>query len=383
MAEAARLAGQALKDALASRAAELGFDAMAVTDADPAFKADQRLHDWLDSGHHGAMEWMRERSDQRSDPRRLWPQVRAVILLGVSTAPARNPLVDVSRPRQAAIATYAKRRDYHDVIKGRLKTLAAILPAKGAADCKVFVDTAPVMEKGLAAKAGLGWQGKHSVLVSRRHGSWLLLGAIYTTAELPPDAPGRDHCGSCRRCLDVCPTDAFPQPYVLDSRRCIAYLTIEHAGPIAREFREPIGNRVFGCDDCLAVCPWNSFAATSRDAQLAIRAELDTLSLAELAALDDSAFRKLFAGTPIKRTGRDRVVRNALIAIGNSADEALIPLVIARLEDASALVRGMAVWALSRLDPARAQAEAAARMDGETDPHVREEWAAVLARGEP
>lgn len=326
------------------------------------------------------MGWMEERIDQRADPRMLWPEVRSIILLGVNLKPERNPLVDVSQPKRAAIAAYAKRRDYHEVIKGRLKTLAAILPALGQADCKVFVDTAPVMEKPLAAKAGLGWQGKHTLLTSRAFGSWLMLGAIYTTAALPADPPMKDHCGSCRRCLDVCPTDAFPAPYRLDARRCIAYLTIEHGGVIAPEFRKAIGNRVFGCDDCLAVCPWNRFAGAARDAKLALNTRLDGLTLADFAGLDDAAFRQLFAGTAVKRTGRDRVLRNVMIAIGNSGDPALIDAVLAALQDGSALVRGMAVWALGELSPDKAREAARVHLAHETEADVRAEWQAVMAR---
>jgi epoxyqueuosine reductase len=274
------------------------------------------------------------------------------------------------------VSVYAARRDSHEVLKGRLKSVASLLASAGHS-AKVFVDTAPVMEKPLAALAGLGWQGKHSVLVSRTQGSWLFLGALFTTAPLPADAAETDHCGSCRRCLDICPTDAFPQPYVLDSRRCIAYLTIEHAGPIPAALRSAMGNRIFGCDDCLAVCPWNKFAAESRDTRLALRDDLMDQPLEALAALDDAAFRALFAGTPVKRTGRDRFVRNVLIAIGNSGDATLAEAAEARLGDASALVRGMAVWALGRLAPVRLERLAPHLQARETDPHVQAEWQAA------
>jgi epoxyqueuosine reductase len=324
------------------------------------------------------MAWMEETAGRRADPRVLWPQVRSIVMLGTSYAPPGDPLASLARRERATLSAYARRRDYHDVIKGKLKQLAGRLAARGGCDVKVFVDTAPVMEKPLAEAAGLGWQGKHTVLVSRRHGSWLFLGAIFTTAELPPDEPEADHCGSCTRCLTVCPTDAFPQPYRLDSRRCISYLTIEHKGPIPRELREGIGNRVFGCDDCLAVCPWNKFAAAGREQKLALRDDLDGLRLAELAALDDAAFRALFAGTPVKRTGRERFLRNVLVAIGNSGDPALAGSARQLLSDPAPIIRGAAVWALSRLLPAAEFAmlrqTALAR---EADPEVRAEWEAT------
>lgn len=316
---------------------------------------------------------MADRVDWRGDPAQLWPEARSVIMLGLSYAPDHDPLEAITRRGQAALSVYAARRDYHDVIKGKLKTIAGVLTAADAG-VKVFVDTAPVMEKALAEAAGLGWQGKHTVLVSRQHGSWLFLGAIFTTVELPVDTPETDHCGTCTRCLDICPTKAFPEPYVLDARRCIAYLTIEHAGHIGRELRGGIGNRVFGCDDCLAVCPWNKFAGQARETRLALRQDLLGLPLGQLAALDDAAFRKLFAGTPVKRTGRDRFVRNVMIAIGNSGTMALVPVAEAALADASPLVRAMAVWALWQLDAARAAALAPSHMVRETDADVIGEW---------
>jgi epoxyqueuosine reductase len=319
---------------------------------------------------------MEDRADWRGDPARLWPEARSVVMLGMSYAPDVDPLELLGKRRHAALSVYAARRDYHEVLKGKLKTVAGLLAAD--ASVKVFVDTAPVMEKALAQAAGLGWQGKHSVLVSREHGSWLFLGAIFTTAELPADEPEVDHCGSCRRCLDICPTAAFPEPYVLDARRCIAYLTIEHKGHVDAEFREAIGNRVFGCDDCLAVCPWNKFAASAREARLSLREDLLSLSLGELAALDDARFRALFAGTPVKRTGRDRFIRNVMIAIGNSGAPDLAPAAEAALDDASPLVRAMAVWALARLAPARARM-LGARQATEPDEDVREEWRRAMA----
>jgi epoxyqueuosine reductase len=307
----------------------------------------------------------------------MWPQARSIVMLGMNYAPRGDPLAVLAERSRAAISCYAQCKDYHDVIKSGLKRVATALAHAGRADVKVFVDTAPLMEKPLAEAAGLGWQGKHTNLVSREFGSWLFLGAILTTAELEADSPDEDRCGSCRRCLDVCPTQAFPAPYQLDARRCIAYLTIEHKGHIPREFRAPMGNRVFGCDDCLAVCPWNKFAAVARESRLSALPGTEAPPLAELLALDDDGFRKRFAGTPVKRTGRDRVVRNALIAAGNSGEADLIPKVEALLDDPSPLVRAMAVWALQRLADPAVWAEAKRDLEGvETDPVVRSEWAA-------
>jgi epoxyqueuosine reductase len=368
---------QRLKDALIARAKALGFDAIGITSPDALTGAPARLAHWLEAGHHGDMGWMEERRAERAEPAALWREVRSIIMLGVNYAPDSDPMADLGKGDLATLSVYARRRDYHDVIKGRLKELAGFFAAKAAVDVKVFVDTAPVMEKPLAAAAGLGWQGKHTVLVSRTHGNWLFLGAIYTTAELPPDAPAPDACGSCRRCLDICPTDAFPAPYQLDARRCISYLTIEHKGVIDAALRPGIGNRVFGCDDCLAVCPWNKFAETAHETKLALRHDLAGLKLADLAALDDAAFRALFAGTPVKRTGRDRFIRNVMIAIGNSGDISLAAIAEAGLSDTSPLVRGMAIWALARLDPARLAGHAAL-MEGESDPDVRAEWRAAM-----
>jgi epoxyqueuosine reductase len=369
------LAPDALRRFLETRARALGFDALAVTRPDAVPALPERLSAWLAAGHHGEMSWMEERRAERADPARLWPDVRSIVMLGVNAGPEGDPLAALAEPSLGSISVYARRRDYHDVIKGKLKELGGAFAAKAGAKVKVFVDTAPVMEKPLAAAAGLGWQGKHSVLVSREFGNWLLLGAIYTTAELPADAPEVDRCGRCRRCLEACPTDALPAPYQLDARRCLAYLTIEHAGPIPEEFRAPMGNRVFGCDDCLAVCPWNKFAQATREARLAARADLAAPPLADLARLDDAAFRTRFAGTPIKRTGRDRFLRNVLIAIGNSGDPALAGEALRLLDDASPLVRGMAVWALARLGrlpPAPAD---------ERDPDVLAEWETAKNRG--
>jgi epoxyqueuosine reductase len=367
--------GQKLKRALADRAAQLGFDLVRITVPEAIPHAGGRLESWLAEGHHGTMDWMAANAERRRDPRGLWAQVRSIVMLGASYAPPYDPMDALSSKAQGLVSAYAARRDYHDVLKGRLKELAGYLAAQASSDVKVFVDTAPVMEKALAEAAGLGWIGKHSVLVSREHGSWLFLGAIFTTAELPPDEPEANHCGSCRRCLDICPTDAFPAPHQLDARRCIAYLTIEHKGPIAREFRTAIGNRVFGCDDCLAVCPWNKFAETARDTRLALKPDLALAPLAELVRLDDAAFRLRFAGTPVKRTGRERFIRNVLIAIGNSGDVSLSDQAVRLVDDPSPLVRGMAVWALSQLLPAEQFPALSAEHCGtEPDPEVRQEW---------
>jgi epoxyqueuosine reductase len=368
-----------IKSALARAAAALGFDAVAV--AGPALAPQIRsdLAEFLARGFHGDMAFMAARSERRGDPQIMWPQVRAIVMLGVNYGPDRDPTAVLARRDRGAISVYAQGSDYHDVIKKRLKALARWLVAQAGGDVKVFVDTAAVMEKPLAALAGLGWQGKHTNLVSRRFGSWLFLGALFTTLELPPDAAETDHCGSCTACLDICPTAAFPAPYRLDARRCISYLTIEHKGPIPRELRGLLGNRIYGCDDCLAVCPWNKFAQKGREAKLAARAELDAPALAELAGLDDAGFRRLFAGTATKRTGRDRFVRNVLIAIGNSGDPALAIHAERLIDDPAAVVRGAAVWAAARLMPQpQFAALAARRRPAEPDPAVQEEWAAAV-----
>ncbi len=347
---------------------------MARPDAIP--QASERLREFLADGAHGDMAWMAEKVDRRGDPHVLWPQVRAVVMLGVNYAPGDDPLAVLQQRSRGAISVYAQGDDYHDVIKPRLKHLGRWLIDRAGGDIKVFVDTAPVMEKPLAAAAGLGWQGKHTNLVSREYGSWLFLGAILTTLELPPDEAEVDHCGSCRACLDICPTAAFPSPYRLDARRCISYLTIEHKGPIPHALRPLIGNRIYGCDDCLAVCPWNKFAQAGREAKLAARTALQAPHLADLARLDDSGFRALFAKSPVKRIGRARFLRNVLIAIGNSGDAALADAAERLIDDASPLVRGAAVWALGRLDRARLTHAARHRAD-ETDADVIAEWDAA------
>ena len=339
---------------LKQKAAEFGFAACGIAPADAAPLAGERLRAWLADGAHGEMIWMEARADQRTAPAALWPDVKSVIALGMSYAPATDPLALEGAGDRGRISVYAQGGDYHDVVKRALKALARwlveVAGGPGAADVKVFVDTAPVMEKPLAEAAGIGWQGKHTNLVSRRDGSWLFLGMIYTTLDLATDAPGADACGSCDACQQACPTDAFPAPYRLDARRCISYLTIEHAGPIPREFRRAIGNRIYGCDDCLAVCPWNKFADAAR-ANLAFvpRAELAAPRLADLLALNDAAFRQVFSGSPIKRIGRDRMIRNCAIAAGNSGDVALMPALRALLEDQSDVVRDAAHWALAEL----------------------------------
>ena len=321
------------------------------------------------------MDWLAATAGRRGSPLSLWPDVRSVIMLGLNYGPDEDPLAILARRSKAAISVYARGDDYHELIKKKLKEIARWLMAQAGGDVKVFVDTAAVMEKPLAASAGLGWQGKHTNLVSRQYGSWLFLGAIFTTLELPADAATEDSCGSCRACLDICPTAAFPEPYRLDARRCISYLTIEHKGPIPRELRALMGNRIYGCDDCLAVCPWNKFAQTGREAKLAARDNLRAPDLTQLSRLDDAQFRTLFTKSPVKRTGRDRFVRNVLIAIGNSGDAALAAEARRLLDDASPLVRGAAVWPLSRLLP-REEFEKLRRVDG--DAAVNDEWSAAL-----
>ena len=328
--------------------------------------APERLAHFLAEGAHGDMDWMAATAPRRGDPRTLWADARSVIMLGCNYGPDENPLAVLEQRTRGAISVYARGDDYHEIIKPRLKRIARWLIEAAGGDVKVFVDTAAVMEKPLAEQAGLGWQGKHTNLVSREFGSWLFLGAIFTTLELPPDAPVDDHCGTCQACLDICPTAAFPAPYQLDARRCISYLTIEHKGAIPRELRPLMGNRIYGCDDCLAVCPWNKFAQAGREAKLAARDALRAPELADLARLDDAAFRALFAKTAVKRTGRDRFVRNVLIAIGNSGDAALAEEAERLIDDASPLVRGAAVWALGRLDRARLADLAAKRRADET-----------------
>jgi epoxyqueuosine reductase len=350
---------------------------MGIADPDAIAKAGRYFREFLDAGAHGDMDWLAENPQRRTDPRVLWPGVRSVIMLGVNYGPDENPLAILAQPNRGAISVYAQGDDYHDVIKKRLKALARWLASATGDEVKVFIDTAAVMEKPLAQAAGLGWQGKHTNLASRQLGSWLFLGAIFTAADLPRDAADTDHCGSCRACLDICPTAAFPAPYKLDARRCISYLTIESKGPIPHEFRKAIGNRIYGCDDCLAVCPWNKFAQAGREAKLAARDDLRAPALAELVRLDDAAFRARFTKSPVKRIGRDRFIRNVLIAIGNSNERALAEEARHLLTDESPLVRGAAVWALAQLMAPEDFVELAATgVSAETDDKVRAEWLA-------
>ena len=360
-----------------AQAWQLGFDAIGVTHPDAIPLAGERFKAFIDTGGHGEMGWLAASPERRMQPRTLWSDVRSIIMLGVNYGPDQNPLSVLAQTDRGAISVYARGDDYHDVIKKKLKELARWIVVNAGGDVKVFVDTAAVMEKPLAGAAGLGWQGKHTNLVSREFGSWLFLGAIFCTLDLPHDAPDEDHCGSCRACLDACPTDAFPTPYRLDARRCISYLTIEYKGPIPRAFRAKIGNRIYGCDDCLAVCPWNKFAQQGHETKLAARDALRAPTLAELARLDDTAFRALFTKSPIKRIGRDRFLRNVAIAIGNSGDTSLVSEAIRLVDDDSALVRGAAVWALSGLMTRQEFAAMAdQRAARENDESVRAEWLA-------
>jgi epoxyqueuosine reductase len=368
-------AGAGIRGRVRDEALGLGFDAVGFAPARLGPEVRRNLVEFLSRGYHGDMGWLAAKAERRGDPRRLWPDARSVVALGLSYAPPGDPMRLLERSERGAISVYAQGRDYHDVFKKRLRRLARWTAETFGCGVKIFVDTAPVMEKPLAQRAGFGWQGKHTNLVSRHHGSWLFLGEVYTTLELPSDRPHGDRCGSCRRCLDACPMAAFPAPYRLDARRCISYLTIEHKGPIDRALRPLMGNRIFGCDDCLAVCPWNKFARVAREPELLPRLELTAPRLADLAELDDGAFRTLFAGTPIKRIGRDRFVRNVLVALGNSAERSRVRVAESLLADPSALVRGAAVWALSRLLGEGEFARLRSRhLEGETDPTVREEW---------
>jgi epoxyqueuosine reductase len=361
--------------AIRDHALALGFDAVAFTTPELSAAARGNLAEYLQRGYHGDMGWLVEKADRRGDPTVLWPEARSVVVLGMNYAPAENPLDANARKDTGAISVYARGRDYHDIVKKRLKALARWIAQTWPGELKVFVDTAPVMEKPLAQRAGIGWQGKHTNLVSQEFGSWLFLGEIFLALELAPDAAESDHCGTCRACLDACPTKAFPAPYRLDARRCISYLTIEHKGHIDAELRPLMGNRIYGCDDCLAICPWNKFAQVPREGAFAPREAATAPRLAELAALDDAAFRSLFAGSPVKRVGRDRFLRNVLIAIGNSGAPELLPAATARLGDASPLVRAMAVWALARLAPPDAFQRAAAEfLPNEADAAVTAEW---------
>jgi len=365
----------AAKSHIIKTAHNLGFDVVRVTDPDGLAPNAAYFKTFLDKGYHGDMVWLKEKSDRRSDPRILWPGVKTIILLGMNYGPDQNPLDTLELKDIGNISVYARGKDYHDVIKKKLKQVARDLHRRFDADVKVFVDTAPVMEKPLAAKSGLGWQGKHSNLVSRDYGSWLFLGSIFTSLELAPDPPENDHCGSCSKCLDICPTNAFPAPNQLDARRCISYLTIEYKGHIAEEFRKPMGNRIYGCDDCLAICPWNKYAKKLSETTYLPRVELSFPELGDLVMLDDAAFRQVFSGSPIKRIGRDYFIRNILIAIGNSNNPGLIPKVKEHLNDPAAIVRAMAVWALRQLCYEHQwQTLKKHHLTNEADHDVRQEW---------
>jgi epoxyqueuosine reductase len=364
-----------LKRFLIEEAKAVGFDAVAFTGPDSIPQAPQRLRQYIADGHHADMLWMEETEERRANPSVLWPEVRSIMVLAMNYGPDSNPLSILEHKDRAAISVYAQNRDYHDIIKGKLKHIASRFAARAGQDVKVFVDTAPVMEKPLAQAAGLGWQGKHTNLVSRELGSWLFLGSIFTTAEIPPDEPDRDHCGSCRACLDACPTKAFPSPYRIDAGRCISYLTIENKGPIPHEFRKAMGNRIYGCDDCLSVCPWNKFAQATSEMKLKARDDLKAPKLADFLTLDDPSFRTLFSGSPVKRIGRDRFLRNVLIATGNSEDQTLVPQVESLLEDPAPVVRGAAVWALKQLvSTDRFKISQKRLASREEDATVRAEW---------
>jgi epoxyqueuosine reductase len=363
------------RESIRAFAITCGFDAVRFVRAAAADRAGEHLATFLAEGRHGTMEWMARHAERRAAPSALWPEAKSVIVLGANYGPTADPRERLVRKSNGAISVYAQGDDYHDVLKTKLKQLGGFVAARFGADFKVFIDTAPVMEKPLAQQAGLGWQGKHTNLVSREFGSWLFIGSVFTTLELDPDAPEQDHCGECRRCLDACPTNAFTAPYRIDARRCISYLTIEHKGHIPHEFRAAMGNRIYGCDDCLAVCPWNKFASVAHEARLHARAELQNPRLSDLARLDDAAFRAVFKGSPIKRIGRDRFVRNVLIAIGNSGDESLVPEAERLLDDTSPLVRAAAVWALKKLlDAATFEQLVKRSLGSESDAEVLQEF---------
>ncbi len=360
---------------ISEQAQGAGFDVCGFAPATANDKISKGLREYLARGHHGTMAWMAETAERRSAPTHLWENARSAILLGLNYGPEHDPLAILQQKNQAAISVYAQNRDYHDLIKKKLKRIGRWMVETFGCEIKVFVDTAPLMEKPLARAAGIGWQGKHTNLVSPDFGSWLFLGAILTDLALKTDTPHGDQCGSCRACLDICPTSAFPAPYQIDARRCISYLTIEHKGHIPREFRKAMGNRIYGCDDCLAVCPWNKFAKTSQEAAFFARAELKSPELGDLAELDDATFRQVFSGSPIKRIGRDRFVRNVLIAIGNSGDKNHAPAVTEKLSDPSPLVRAMAVWALGALLGSEAKNMKTDRTDD--DPDIAAEWETI------
>lgn len=364
-----------LRKNITAKALESGFDVVQITKPDAIPEAGLRLKEFIAAGHHGDMDWMETTFERRSSPEALWPDVRSIIVLGMNYGPETDPLKALEEKDKAVISVYARGGDYHDLVKKRLKNIARWIHAEHNAEVKVFVDTAPVMEKPLAQAAGLGWMGKHTNLVTKSHGSWLFLGSIFTTLEIEPDEAEVDHCGSCSACLDICPTRAFPAPYQIDARRCISYLTIEYKGHIPVEFRKPMGNRIYGCDDCLAVCPWNKFAQIGAQAKLKARAEFNAPDLSALVELDDSAFRAKFAGSPIKRTGRDRFIRNVLIAVGNSGSKELAHKAENLLDDPSPVVRASAIWALRQLlHNSEFSRIKQARLGLEADGDVAREW---------
>ena len=367
-------------DTVKSLAVASGFTEARMCRADEAWEAGERLAEYVAGGMHGEMVWMEDTLARRRHPTAMWADAKSAVVVALNYGPDSDPLAALEHRSEGVISVYAQNTDYHDLVKKRLKHLARAFVETTGAEVKVFVDTAPLMEKPLAARAGLGWQGKHTNLVSRAHGSWLFLGVMLTTAELEPDAPEVDHCGSCTACLDICPTQAFPQPYQIDARRCISYLTIEHKGPVPLEFRVAMGNRIYGCDDCLAVCPWNKFASVTAEMAFHPRPELKGPLLSELAALDDQGFREVFTASPVKRIGRGRFVRNVMIAVGNSQDTTLLPATLERLNDADSLVRGAAVWAFSRLAPDQARMRAQASLDAESEPLVQAEWQTILGQ---
>jgi epoxyqueuosine reductase len=352
-----------------------GLSAPKITSAHLAETVGEKLELFLQAGQHGEMKWLEDRTLQRKSPDALWPDAKSAILFAQNYAPDFDPMPRLEKRDTGVVSVYALHRDYHDVFKGKLKRLAHWLHHQTGEQVKIFVDTAPLMEKPLAEQAGLGWQGKHTNLVSRELGSWFFIGTILTTADLPHDEPEIDHCGSCTACLDICPTKAFPATRQLDARRCISYLTIEYKGHIAEEFRKPMGNRIYGCDDCLAICPWNKFATAGREAKLTARDDLIAPRLADLLQLDDAAFRQFFSGSPVKRVGRNGFIRNCLIAAGNSADQQLIARIRPLLQDTSPLVRAMAVWALAQLTDIKIFLDARQQhMPQETDTNVLKEW---------
>lgn len=364
-----------LKTWLRNMADGEGFSACRIASPGPPDQLASRLRSFLGAGFHGDMNWMQDTADRRADPSALWPDVRSIIMLAFNYGPSDDPLADHQNPGKGVISCYAQGKDYHEIIKPKLIRIARALDTRTGTTSRVFVDTAPLMEKPLAARSGIGWQGKHTNLVSRSEGSWTFLGAILTASLIEPDNTVEDHCGSCSKCLEVCPTDAFPAPYRLDARKCIAYLTIEHKGHIPRHLRRPMANRIFGCDDCLAVCPWNKFAKATSDLRLHPRIETHNPPLTELLCLDDEAFRKRFAGTPVKRTGRNRFLRNVLIASGNTADRALVPLIEPHLTDPDPIVRLAAVWSLAMLlEPQEFDDRRTSSIESETDLDVRGEW---------